>query len=411
MTDTVVFVESNTTGTGALFAERARALGLTPHVLCADPLRYPFLTESGIPHLVCDTESLPDVLAGIRSLGDRQRIVGVTSSSEYYIAAAARVAAALGLPGEDPEILTSARNKAYQRQCFAAHDVGTPGFHLVHSPEEAAAAAVNLGMPVVVKPISRSGSIGVQRCDTAQEVSRHTAELLSVLVDERGRRLPGAVLVESYVDGSEFSVELMAGEVCAVVAKHVDQTRGFLEIGHDLPACIDPDTEKTLTAEARKAVAALGLRWGASHVEMRIVDSRAYVIEVNPRLAGGMIPEALLAATGRDLIGEHICRTAGRPVGRHASRQGFAAIRFVVADEDGEVRTVSPVSEALDSPGVVAAAVSAFPGQVIVRQGSFLDRLGYVITTGDSAERAGELADQAVTMLKVEIVPPRAQEA
>lgn len=404
MSELMVFVESNTTGTGRLFAERARDLGLLPHVLTTDPARYPYLAELGVPSSDCDTGSVPAVLACCQSLGGQHQLAGVTSSSEYFIAMAAGVARALGLPGEDPSRLAAARSKAVQRQRFAACGVSSPGFHLVSSAEEAVLAAAKLGMPVVVKPISRSGSIGVRRCATSDEVARHAAELLSTRVDERGRPLPPTVLVESYLPGPEFSVEILAGQVRAVVGKHVDESLGFLEVGHDVPAAIDARTGALLTGSALAALTALGLTWGAAHVELRMANGRSQVVEVNPRLAGGLIPQAVQAATGQDLITELLLRTAGRAVARSPARLSCASIRFLVPASDGTVRAVPDVSAALALPGVVDAAVTARRGQRVIRQGNFLDRLGYVIATGTTQLEAAARAEQARAALPVEVV-------
>ncbi|MFB6908938.1 ATP-grasp domain-containing protein [Streptomyces bacillaris] len=405
MADLLVFVESNTTGTGRLFAERARALGLEPHVLCADPARYPYLAELAIPHHRCATGDPEAVLTLCRALADEHRVHGVTSSSEYFIANAAATARALGLPGPDPRALAATRDKSVQRQLFAEHGVPSPAFRTAGSPAEAARAATELGLPVVVKPPGRSGSIGVRRCDTPEAVTRHTAALLATTMDERGLPLPATVLVESYLDGPEFSVEVFDGRVRAVIGKHLDQGLGFLETGHDVPAPVDDAVRAELGTAALAALAALGLGWGAAHVELRLVDGRAVVVEVNPRLAGGMIPQAVLAATGQDLIAELIALVAGRTPVRGPERTDSAAIRFVVPVTDGEVSTVPDPASARGLPGVVDAAVSARGGQRITRQGTFLDRLGHVVAVGSSLREAADRADRAVRTLSVGVSP------
>ncbi|SBT65703.1 Biotin carboxylase [Micromonospora sediminicola] len=405
MREAMVFVESNTTGTGRIFAERARDLGLVPHLLTADASRYPYLAELDVVGHDCETGSLPAVVAACRSLARTHRVVGVTTSSELYVATAAGAARALDLPGEDPALLAAARSKAVQRQRFAACGVPSPDFRSATSPAEAVAGAERLGLPVVVKPISRSGSIGVRRCDSSEQVAAHTATLLATTADERGRPLQASVLVESYLAGPEFSVEVLDGEVRAVVTKHLDQSRGFLEVGHDVPADVDARTGARLADAALAALAALGLRWGAAHVELRLVDGRPFVVEVNPRLAGGMIPQALLAATGEDLVAELVATAAGRRTVRHPPGRAYASIRFVVPAHDGEVTAVPDPAAALALPGVVTAAVTARPGRAIVRQGTFLDRLGHVIATGRTRREAAERAERAVRELRIDVAP------
>lgn len=397
MTDLLLLIESNTTGTGWLFVERARALGLQPVLVSADPQRYRFAGELEV--LRCDTGSPAGVLAALDARFGRSarpglgsRIVGVTSSSEYYTSVAALLARTIGLPGENPAAVQQARDKARQRAVFAAAGVGSTSFAVATDPELSVREATALGFPVVVKPIDRSGSIGVRRCDGPGEVRRHARALLAG--EER-------LLVERYLPGPEFSVEVLAGVARAVVGKYVDESRGFVETGHDVPAVLDPYspagpilTERALTGTALAAVSALGLGWGAAHVELRLTPTGPVVIEVNPRLAGGMIPEVVRFATGEDLIVELIARSCGLPVPSPATAPArHASIRFVLPGQDGTVLAVPEIASVLGAPGVVAAAVTAEPGMTIRRQGTFADRVGYVIAVGaDAGEAAGRAA-------------------
>ncbi|MYS05408.1 biotin carboxylase, partial [Streptomyces sp. SID6041] len=95
----LLLLESNTTGTGRQFAARARDLGVVPVLLSADPGRYPYAAEDGLRTVVVDTsdgDALRSVVAGLAAA---EPVAGVLSSSEYYVATAAALAADLGLPG------------------------------------------------------------------------------------------------------------------------------------------------------------------------------------------------------------------------------------------------------------------------------------------------------------------------
>ena len=89
---------------------------------------------------------------------------GVTSSSEYSVATAAEAARALGLPHPDPDAVRDCRDKPTQRRRLAAAGLPGPAFGAAGSAAAAVAAAARVGYPVVVKPVSGSGSIGVRRC-------------------------------------------------------------------------------------------------------------------------------------------------------------------------------------------------------------------------------------------------------
>jgi S-sulfo-L-cysteine synthase (3-phospho-L-serine-dependent) len=178
-----------------------------------------------------------------------------------------------------------------------------------------------------------------------------------------------------------------------VVGKHLSAHPHFVELGHDLPAPVSSAQRRAVAGGAVDVLRALGLRWGAAHVELRLTSDGPRVVEVNPRLAGGMIPAAVAAGFGVDLVDAVVAKAAGLDVGRvEASAGGEAAIRFAVADQDGVVTGVTGVERALRVPGVERIVVTAPAGTVVRVRGSFQDRLGCVVATGRGAAAAAERA-------------------
>ncbi|MFE3288729.1 pyridoxal-phosphate dependent enzyme, partial [Streptomyces sp. NPDC059233] len=92
----LLFVESNTTGTGMLALDRARELGTVPVLLTADPDRYRGLAETGAEVVRCDTNSDAALRAAVQERFRREEIAGVTTTSDFYVPAAARIAQWLG---------------------------------------------------------------------------------------------------------------------------------------------------------------------------------------------------------------------------------------------------------------------------------------------------------------------------
>ncbi|MER6458776.1 ATP-grasp domain-containing protein, partial [Streptomyces sp900105245] len=335
-TPLLLFVESNTTGTGRQFAQRARALGAEPVLLSADPGRYPYAAEDELRTVVVDTADGDALWAAVQRLAAGQRIAGVLSSSEYYVATAADLAARLGLPGPSADAVRACRDKSVQRRTLAEAGVPVPWFSVAGEVAEAVAAAQWRGGPVVVKPVQGSGSLGVRLCRDTGEVAAHARGLLAATVNERGLSTPARVLVEQYLTGPEFSVEVFGEHAVVTVAKHVGAPPAFVETGHDVPAVPAAADAAALVDSAVHAVKALGLGWGAAHVELRLDAGVARVIEVNPRLAGGMIPELVRRARGVDLVGAQVRAGLGLPVDLTdaAGAAGAASIRFLTAGAD-----------------------------------------------------------------------------
>ncbi|MYX98590.1 ATP-grasp domain-containing protein [Streptomyces sp. SID486] len=401
----LALVESNTTGSGRQFCSAARELGLRPVVLTAAAERYPYLAEDGVCHLAVDTGDSAKVLAACRRLAAGAGLAGVTSSSEYFVATAAAVCARLGLAAPDPETIVRCRNKDRQRAALAAAGVAVPLFRTAAEAADAVAAAAHIGFPVVVKPTTGSGSVGVRLCATAGEVARHAAALLAASVDERGRAIPKTVLVEQYVTGAELSVETFDGTVVGVVAKHLGPEPYFVETGHDFPAA---DVPAGVADTALRALSALGLGWGPAHTELRRGPDGPVVIEVNPRLAGGMIPTLVRLATGVDLVAATVARAAGRRVRTRAMRSGHAAIRFATASRAGAVTSVRGTGAARAVPGVELAEITVSPGTSVLEiTHSFRDRFGYAVATGPDAATAAARAERAVAHLQILTAEPQ----
>ncbi|MBI3688108.1 MAG: ATP-grasp domain-containing protein [Actinobacteria bacterium] len=405
----LALVESNTTGTGRQFCAAARQRGLRPVVLAARPERYPYLELDGVEYEQLDTDDPDRVLAACRqrSAGSGPGLAGVTSSSEYFVATAARAARRLALSAPDPHTLLRCRDKRRQRQLLATAGVAVPGFHVARRAAAAVHAACGLGFPVVVKPVSGSGSVGVRLCPDAESVHEHSTDLLGRGVDERGRPVPRAVLVEEYVPGPEYSVETFDGRPIAVVAKQLGPHPHFVETGHVVPAPISCGVTEHLAGTARRALAALGLAWGAAHTELRLGRTGPVVIEVNPRLAGGMIPTLVQLATGADLVDAVVGKAAGRTVRPRPVPVRHAAIQFAVASRPGTVVAVHGIEQARGRPGVTHAGALLPPGTPIEISHSFRDRFGYVVATGPDATTAVELARRAAGHLHVQTRPTR----
>lgn len=395
MSGWVALMESNTTGTGRILARRVRARGLRPLLVTANPERYDYPQQDELDVAVVDTTSCEAVVAAIRSrTGDACR--GVTTSSERAVAVTARVAAALGLPGEDPDAVERCRDKACQRRTMAAAGLPVPAYRVCATPEEAGEAASFIGPPVVVKPTHGTGSSGVRSCTEPGEARTWAGRLLDAAAGE-------AVLVERKLTGPEYSVELVGGRVLGVTATRLGAEPYFVETGHDFPADLSTSTAALLAAQARAAVHALGVGTVAAHVELRLEPGGPVVVEVNPRLAGGMIPRLIQLAVGLDPIAALLDVVTGREWRQEPSRQGHAAIRFVVPGNSGTIRAISGVSEARRSPGVVEVTVASKVGTEFAHRQDFQDRIGHVISVGPGARITGERADRALRLIHVAV--------
>lgn len=392
-------VESNTTGTGRDFAVAAARHGLRPVLLTRDPGRYDYVGELGLPVREVDTGDPAAVEAACRRLDP----AGITSSSEYFVQTAAAVAGRLGLPAPDPAAIGRCRDKAEQRRWLDAAGVPVPAFVACHTAADAADAAAKLDGPVVVKPVYGSGSLGVRLCADPHEAFEWAAHLLSGGQPAPGRPAPGPpLLVEREVTGPEFSVEIIDGRPVGVTGKYLGPPPYFVEIGHDYPAPVPVATTAALAAVAVQAVRAIGHVVGPAHVELRLPDGgEPTIIEINPRLAGGLIPRLVRQATGRDLIDEVVTGAAGLPAAQPAPGGRSASIRFLLPGREGRLAGVTGLEQARELAGVIEAQCRLEPGAQVRIEHSFVDRKGHVIASGPDPAAAAAAADRALAQIRL----------
>jgi argininosuccinate lyase len=389
-----LFVESNTSGTGELFFERAAGLGLQPVLLSGDPGLYPRL--SGYRQIRSAGRSVEEMAAALADAGvDGDSIAGIWSSSDAGILPAARLANRLGHAHVDPRAVELCRDKYAMRVRLADTGMNGPPFMLALSGAEASAWARRLGRPVVVKPRTSTGSIGVRLCATPEAAGCHAEALLrdAAYGTDRG------IAVEAYVEGPEYSVEIFDGAAIGVTRKHLGAAPSFIEMGHDFPSPGPRAILSSLAEASARAVADLGLVRGPAHVELRLAAEGPQVIEINPRLAGGMIPELVRRAAALDLIEATIRFACGMAYDLRPVRTGAASIRFLCRAEGESVRAVRGLQEARRLPHVVQAEQL---DRGLGRSGpvsDFRDRLAYVIAEGETPAEAGHFADAALGRL------------
>ncbi|MFE6372860.1 pyridoxal-phosphate dependent enzyme [Streptomyces sp. NPDC057833] len=396
----LLFVESNTTGTGMQALSVARRLGFEPVLLTSAPERYAGLDETGCRVLVCDTNSQAKLRRTIQDEFRREDLAGVTTTSDFYVPAVAELTTWLGMPGNPADAVAVCRNKALLRERLREHGVAQPGFATVTDAAEVPAALAAVGLPCVVKPADDSGSNNVLLCHTEDEVAAQTRRILGIRHNVRGMPTAGTVLIEEYVDAPEFSVEMFGWNdrthCVGITEKTVTGLPSFVEYRHVFPAPLPPDQAASLEDAVRRAVSAAGITLGATHTEVRLTADGPVIIEINPRLAGGMIPELVHLATGTQLLDQQVRVAAGLPPEPPREPVRHAGIHFLLADRPGKLAALSGADQARTIAGVDRVVVTARPGAEVGPPRNAYDRLGYVIAHGDTHEQVTKILAEAV---------------
>lgn len=404
-----LFVESNTTGTGALAVTRLLESGARVTFLARQPDKYPFLSvpAPGLSVVVLDTNDVDAVtscVAGIQQHG----LDAILTFSEFYVATVAEVAERYGYHYLSPAAARTCRNKFETRKALQAAGLAVPEFRRVASEEEARRAARELAYPCVVKPPADSSSKGVKLVQDGEELLDHFRQLHAWRTNDRGQRVSGEVLIESLLLGPEVSVEtvtLSPGDVrvIGITAKHLSPPPFFVEVGHDFPAALEEEDAAAIRGTVLAALAAVGFDFGPAHTEIRLTPAGPVVVEINPRLAGGMIPELVRHALGIDLLAAFLNQLDGQPVDLAPLHAEWASIRFLIANRSGCLAGVSGVDEARRVPGVREVSVGKRLGAAVRPAEEAADRIGFVIASGPSREQVLLGVEEAARRVSLDV--------
>ncbi|MFD0587424.1 ATP-grasp domain-containing protein [Paenibacillus sp. GCM10027627] len=403
---TVAFVEPSFYGVS--FARAAHEQGHKVISIVSsteNPRKYGY---EGIYHdlIVADIRDEESLYEAIQQSPYANQLDALVPATDYASHLTAKVAERLGLRGIPYEAALKARNKDLAREAYAEHGVPSAKFKKVKSFEEAAQAADEIGYPVVLKPTNAASSQNVYFINTAEELRQAFDIIIQFKVTYMDFKVREEYLIEEYLDGPEFSVELFLRDSEAIFAAVTEKVTSplpyFVEVLHTLPTPSHREQEQKIIQVAVAALRAIGITNGPSHVEVKLSSTGPRIIEVNGRPGGDNISSDLLVqAFGIDIFEATVNYYLERPIEIGKKHHKAASIAYVTADRDGIFERIEGVEELLKHDGVVRTYFGAYPGDAVTVAKSSDDRLGYIITVGDTPEQAKELAASLVGRLKV----------
>jgi biotin carboxylase len=311
------------------------------------------------------------MLAGLAALD--MAFDGVCTFWEESGPVAARLAKALNLPGNAPEAADRARSKRLTLLATEAAGMPTPSFAPIEPVGTLDLMPASVGFPAVVKPEFGSSAIGVYRVDSEDQLRATLAVIEPILLplnpDGNFSVYGSTFLVEEYLDGTEFDIDLLFSEgrcVYSAIAENWPTDEPFFfETGLHAPSDYPNDRLEEMMDLAVRGAQALGLELGALHVEVKYTSRGPRIVEINARMGGSTIRDMNLKVHGVDLVEEHLMATVGIPIRPIASDQPMCGVAnmMIYADRTATIASTDFVERFASDPRVFYAAPAIEPGQ------------------------------------------------
>jgi biotin carboxylase len=352
----------------------------------------------------------PRAVDAIVAAARARRIDGILVVGDRPTVIAARVAQALGLPGNPPEAAAIARHKLRTRECFRDSGLPVPWFlpTRLRSPDSGAsfdeasqppaASPQPATFPCVVKPLALSGSRGVMRADDARSFDAAFERLRALLNSPEIRaerdEVHESVLIEGFIPGREFAVEgLLHHGVLHTLAifDKPDPLDGpfFEETIYVTPSSVPPGVQQAIVKAVERAVRAIGLHHGPIHAECRVHPAASselpevFVLEVAARPIGGLCARAIRFAKGEPLEEMLLRHALGESPDAWRREHSSSGVMMIPIPGRGIFRGVDGVDEATRIRHVDDVRITAKQDQLLLPLPEGASYLGFIFARAD----------------------------
>lgn len=322
--------------------------------------------------------------------------------SEVSMNVMGRINDELGLSGISREAAIRATNKHLMREAFEKGGAPSPKSILTESAEDAWNHLQNdFSTAGILKPSRNSGSRGIAKV-TRDMPKEDFVKAYDVALQESRDK---SVLIEQFIEGPEFSIEIIVWDgkvnVLTVTDKKTTEAPHFVELGHSQPSCFSAEDVEKLKAAAVAGVKALGVNNCACHAEAKLMDGKAYLMEIGARLGGDFISTELThLSTGIDMVAAAInCALGIKPCLEPKEEKHGVCIRYF-CPKPGKLVNISN-TEVLNDERVYLWEIYHKEGDMIPEVTSSLCRSGHVIVTEKDAPSAIAYAESLLNEVKM----------
>ncbi len=334
-------------------------------------------------------------------LGSLDCLLGVL---EHMQVALAEARDELGIEGLDAESARNFRDKDRMKSLLEAADLPCARHRLATGSDDTLRFVDRVGYPIVIKPPAGAGASSTYRIDD-ERARRQVLEILRPSADR-------PVLMEEFIVGEEYSFDsvFVDGEpvwhsLTRYLPTPLDALRNpWIQWCVLLPREIDDARFDDIRHVGYRAVAALGLRTGLSHLEwFRRPDGSIAISEAAARPPGAQITTLMSYAHDFDFYDRWtrlmVHGSFDPPERRYSA--GAAFLRGMGRGRVVKIHGLEEIGESLND--VVVESRLPSPGQPAASGASSYEGEGYVIVRHPETRVVEEALATIVGTLRVEL--------
>lgn len=297
-------------------------------------------------HLLAD-EAYYDSTTDIESvyrIALQNNVEGVlTFNSDPAALTASIVSAKLGLPCSSPDSVRIMSEKDLFRDFLLRNGFNVPKFATVTNDKDILSIVDNFAFPLIIKPVDSSGSKGVTKVDSLDE-------LLSAYFRANAMSRSKRVIVEEFIEpmynqlhGDAFVLD---GKLSFIYLgdHHFDnKINGLVPYSTTFPSTLSEDMIMRVEQEVSRFISLVGFKQGGINIEARIskTDGKIYLIEVGPRNGGNFTPIVIQYASNFNFIDATLDLFLKGDVSlQHVDKKGYFAYLILHSEREGVLKKI-----------------------------------------------------------------------
>ncbi len=353
--------------------------------------------------LLCDKSLVLDIKAHdvvIKEIKELNIEIGGVLSicSEAGMPLAAKIREYFQLSGPNIDLTDKLISKKRQREEWKKNNVAGPCFKIAETIDDAKEIAINFQPPYVIKPIDCAGSRGVSK------VSDLSDRLDDKIKEAFKYSKEGNIIIESYMDGTEFTVETFCNDagvhvLCVTEKKKLSCVDGV--VAYELATVNrDQSTVSKISKLVVSAFSALGYNCGPGHAEVILMkDGSVGMVEAAGRGGGfNVFDKFIPTVSGYDIVKNTIKQAMGEKTDKVNLRTQHGVLRFIPSTK-GKIKDFKGADAVKKLKNVVVESFVNI-GDKVEDANCDGDRLGYILSWDHDYEKAIKTADEAEKKIK-----------
>lgn len=341
----------------------------------------------------------------VLDVAEKENVDGVLAyASDPAAPTAAYVAEKLGLPTNPYESVEILCNKDKFRKFLKENGFNTPNADGYSSVEDAIANIDKYKFPIIVKPVDSSGSKGVGKVSSKNELKEKLEYAMSF-------SRCGKIIVEEFVEKKGYQI---AGDGLSIDGKLVFRCfandhfnskciNPFVPISASFPYNMPEQIHTKIHNEIQRLISLLGMKTCTYNFDIRIDNAdNVYLMEIAPRDGGNYIPQIIKYATGVDLVECSVKSAMGEGISVDviSKLNGFYAYYAVHSLKDGILDSIKIKEEILKN-NILENHILKKPGDKVKIFTGANTTLGILIMQFESMEQMLDMMDNSEKWIEV----------